>query len=160
MAKISQTPENRTLERGKRARELLGQAKDFYKNREYIPCLDRCEWLVGSYGDLAEGVEASQIVNEIKNNPEWLQSAADIMSDRLGGIYLALADSLLKKNQPQQAEACLQRVIQAFPGSSTAKRNRRPFGLDNCKVCRRGIWSWAAPLHRRDLTNIMFQPSP
>jgi thioredoxin-like negative regulator of GroEL len=121
MAKISQTPENRTLERGKRARELLVQAKDFYKNREYIPCLDRCEWLVGSYGDLVEGVEASQIVNEIKNNPEWLQSAADIMSDRLGGIYLALADSLLKKNQPQQAEACLQRVIQAFPGSRQAE---------------------------------------
>ena len=121
MAKMSESPESRSQQRGKRARELLVQAKDFYKNREYIPCLDRCEWLVGSYGDLAEGQEASQIVNEIKNNPEWLQSAADIMSDRLGGIYLALADSLLKKNQPQQAEVCLQRVIQAFPGSRQAE---------------------------------------
>src|SRR5207244_9517894 len=91
MTKLAQSPEVRNQQRGKRARELLAQAKDFYKNREYIPCLDRCEWLVGSYGDMAEGQEAAQIVSEIKNNPEWLQSAADIMSDRLGSIYLALA---------------------------------------------------------------------
>ena len=121
MSKIAETPESRSQQRGKRARELLAQAKDFYKNREYIPCLDRCEWLVGSYGDMAEGQEASLIVTEIKSNPEWLQSAADIMSDRWSGIYLALADLLLKKNQPQQAEVCLQRVIQAFPGSRQAE---------------------------------------
>jgi thioredoxin-like negative regulator of GroEL len=121
LAKFAQSPDIRNQQRGKRARELLVQAKEFYKNREFIPCLDRCEVLVGSYGDLAEGQEGSQIVSEIKNNPEWLQSAADVMSDRLGSVYLALADALLKKNQPQQAEAQLLRVIHAFPGSRQAE---------------------------------------
>ena len=121
VAKIALTPEIRNQQRSKRARELLVQAKDFYKNREYIPCLDRCEVLAGSYGDMAEGQEAAQIVGEIKNNPEWLQNAADTMSDRLGALYLALADALLKKAQPQQAEVYLLRVIQAFPGSRQAE---------------------------------------
>ena len=121
VTKIALTPEIRNQQRSKRARELLAQAREFYKNREYIPCLDRCEVLVGSYGDMAEGQEASQIVGEIKNNPEWLQNAADTMSDRLGALYLALADALLKKAQPQQAEVYLLRVIQAFPGSRQAE---------------------------------------
>ena len=121
MALIAQGPGIRNQQRGKRARELLFQAKDFYKNREYIPCLDRCEVLVGSYGDMAEGQEASQIVSEIKSNVDWLQNATDTMSDRLGGLQLALADALLKKGQPQRAEVYLQRVIQAFPGSRQAE---------------------------------------
>src|SRR5262249_3382055 len=93
LARLVQSPEIRNQQRGKRPRELLAQAREFNKNREYIPCLDRCEILVGSYGDMEEGQEASLILNEIKNNPEWLQSAADIMSDRLGGLYLSLADA-------------------------------------------------------------------
>ena len=111
-----------TNKRGKRARELLVQAKDFYKNREFIPCLDRCEVLAASYGDMQEGQEALLIVNEIKGNPEWLQiPPPTTMSDRLGAIWLGLADSHLKKSQPQQAEMYLQRVIQAFPGSRQAE---------------------------------------
>jgi thioredoxin-like negative regulator of GroEL len=121
LSKLAQSPDIRNQQRSKRARELLVQAREFHKNREYIPCLDRCEVLVGSYGDLEEGQEASLILSEIKNNPEWLQSAADVLSDRLGGLYLALADGLLKKAQPQQAEVYLQRVIQAFPGSRQAE---------------------------------------
>ena len=65
--------------------------------------------------------EAGHLVAEIRNNPEWLQNAADTMSDRLGALYLALADALLKKAQPQQAEVYLLRVIQAFPGSRLAE---------------------------------------
>jgi tetratricopeptide (TPR) repeat protein len=121
LAKLVQNPDIRNQQRGRRARELLAQAREFSKNREYIPCLDRCEILIASYGDMEEGQEASLILGEIKNNPEWLQSAADVMSDRLGGVYLALADALLKKAQPQQAEVYLQRVIQAFPGSRQAE---------------------------------------
>jgi thioredoxin-like negative regulator of GroEL len=121
LGKLAQSPDIRNQQRGKRARELLAQAREFHKNREFVPCLDRCEVLVGSYGDLGEGQEASLILSEIKNNPEWLQNAADVMSDRLGALYLALADGLLKKAQPQQAEVYLQRVIQAFPGSRQAE---------------------------------------
>ncbi len=121
ISKVAQNPEVRAEHRNKRAKELIVQAKEFYKTRDFIPCLDRCELLVGRYGDLAEGQEASVLVAEIKNNPEWLQGAADTMTDRLGGVYLALADSLLKRGQLARAEFYLQRVVQSFPGSRQAE---------------------------------------
>jgi thioredoxin-like negative regulator of GroEL len=121
LAQMVQNPDVRNQHRVKRARDLLGQAKDFYQNKEYIPCLDRCELLLSGYGDLAESAEASKLAAEIKNNPEWLQGACDVMGDRLGALYLSLADSLLKRGDPQRAEYYLQRVIQAFPGSRQAE---------------------------------------
>jgi thioredoxin-like negative regulator of GroEL len=107
--------------RNKRVRELLTQAKDFYKSKDYIPCLDRCELILANYGDLPEGQQAFMLASEIKNNPEWLQAAADVMTDRLGGMYLALADSYLKRGQLQRARFYLERVMQAFPGSRMAE---------------------------------------
>lgn len=121
LAKIAASGEARHGERVKRAQELLRQANDFYKNKEYIPCLDRCEILVAGFGDLAEGTQGALLVAEIKNNPEWLQQAADTMSERLGGVYLALADALLKRGQPDRAAFYLTRVVTAFPGSRLAE---------------------------------------
>jgi Thioredoxin-like len=108
-------------QRSKRVRELLAQAQDFYKTRDYIPCLDRCEIIISTYGDLPEGQQAFMLSSEIKNNPEWLQAAADVMTDRLGGIYLALADSYLKRGDTTRARFYLERVVQAFPGSRMAE---------------------------------------
>jgi tetratricopeptide (TPR) repeat protein len=119
--KIVQSSQIRNQQRSKRARELLLQAKEYQKNHEYLPCLDRCEVVLGSYGDLPEGLEASLIAYEIKSNAEVMQNLAETMSDRLGGFWLALADIHLKKSQPQQAEVYLQRVIQAFPGTRQAE---------------------------------------
>jgi thioredoxin-like negative regulator of GroEL len=121
LTEMVKVPEAQNQHRLKRAHELLLQAKDFYQSRDYIPSLDRCELLLASYGDLPEGQEASKIANEIKSNPEWLQGACDTLSERLGGLYLALADSLLKRGDPQRAEFYLQRIIQAFPGSRQAE---------------------------------------
>lgn len=111
----------KTEQRNKRASELLTQARDFYKSKDYIPCLDRCEIILANYGDLPEGQQAFALAGEIKNNPEWLQAAADVMSDRLGGLYLALADSYLKRGEVARAEFYLKRVVQAFPGSRLAE---------------------------------------
>ena len=108
-------------QRNKRVRELLTQANDFYKSKDYIPCLDRCEIILANYGDLPEGQQAFSLAADIKNNPEWLQNAADVMTDRLGGIYLALADSYLKRGEVRKAQFYLQRVVQAFPGSRLAE---------------------------------------
>jgi thioredoxin-like negative regulator of GroEL len=121
LAQMAQNPEVRNQHRSKRARDLLGQAKDYYQNKEYIPCLDRCEVLLAGYGDLPESQEASRLAGEIKNNPEWLQGACDLMGERLGSLYLSLADSLLRRGEPQRAEYYLQRIIQAFPGSRQAE---------------------------------------
>lgn len=121
LARISQAPEMRNQQRGKRAQELLAQAQEFYKLKDYIPCLDRCEVLMASYGDLAEGAEASQISTAIKADPEWLQSACEVLGDRLGNLYLALADSLLRKGQPDRARFYLERVVRSFPGTRQAE---------------------------------------
>ncbi len=121
MTRIEQSPEVRRLQKIKRSAELLAQAKDFFKNREFVPCLDRCEVLLSSYGDLPEGQEASLIRNEIKSNPEWMQGAVDALNDRLATLELDLANALLRKAQPQQAEIHLQRVLHQFPGTRQAE---------------------------------------
>lgn len=121
LTKVAAGADERRQQRESRARKLLSQAKEFHKNKEYICCLDRCEILIEGFGDLAEGQEAALLIGDIKSNPEWLQGAADALSERLGSVYLALADSLLKRGQPQRAEFYLQRLIQAFPGSRQAE---------------------------------------
>src|SRR5260370_1694341 len=94
------SPEVQNEPRSKRARDLLAQAKDFYQSKDYIPCLDRCELLAAGYGDLAESQEASKLATEIKNNPDWLQGACDLMGERLRGPYLPPPHSLLKRGAP------------------------------------------------------------
>lgn len=121
LATLVLKPELKAQQRSKRARELLAQAREDYKTQQYLCCIDRCEVLAASYGDLAEGAEATQLVAEIKNNPEWLRQACDNLSERLGLLYLCLAETFLKKGQPQEATVYLERVIQAFPGSHQAE---------------------------------------
>lgn len=107
--------------RAKRVKELLTQAQGFYKTKDYVPCLDRCEVILASYGDLPEGQQAFLLASEIKNNPEWLQAAADVMTDRLGGVWLSLADSYLKRGDVPRARFYLENVLRAFPGSRMAE---------------------------------------
>jgi tetratricopeptide (TPR) repeat protein len=121
LTRISQSAEMRNQTRNKRAQELLAQAQEFYKLKDYIPCLDRIEILMASYGDLTEGQEASQISANIKSDPEWLQSACEVMGDRLGNLYLSLAESLLRKGQPDRARFYLERVVRSFPGTRQAE---------------------------------------
>ncbi len=121
LTRIAQSPDIRNQERALRARNLLAHARDHLQKKEYVLCLDRCETLISSFGDLAEGQEANQLAGDIKNNPEIMQAMCDKLSDRLGTWYLALADSYLKKGQRQQAIHCLQRIITAFPGSRYAE---------------------------------------
>ncbi len=105
----------------KRLRELTAQAEEFYKSKDYIPCLDRCEVINRDFGDLPEAMKAYALAREIKNNPQWMRSAADVMADRLGTIWLDLADSCLKGGQPKEAEYYLRRVVGVFPATRMAE---------------------------------------
>jgi thioredoxin-like negative regulator of GroEL len=118
---LAAQPEIKAQQRTRRARELLGQAKEEYGAGQYLLCIDHCEVLAAGYADLPEGVEAVQLAAEIKNNPEWMQQACESLSDRLGLMYLALAETYLKKGQPQQAVSCLERLVQTLPGSRQAE---------------------------------------
>jgi thioredoxin-like negative regulator of GroEL len=106
--------------RGSVAHELLEQAREDYRRRQYLSCLDRCESLIAQYSDLNEGADATKLAEEIKANPENTKQACEQMSERLSTLYLTLAETWLKKGQPQQAVYYLERIVQAFPNTHNA----------------------------------------
>src|SRR5207302_7148612 len=73
------------------------------------------------FGDLPEARKAYALAAEIKNNPQWMQAASDVMTDRLGGMWLDLADYHLKSGEPKRAEFYLRRVVAVFPASRLAE---------------------------------------
>ncbi len=107
--------------RARRARDLLNQAKEDYRTQQFACCLDRCELLASQFGDLPEGAEAVRLEGEIKANAEWMKAACDQLGERLGVLYLGLAESCLKKGQPEQAVFYLERITRAFPNSRHAE---------------------------------------
>jgi thioredoxin-related protein len=121
LTSLAAKPEIKSQIRQRRSRELLAQAREDYRTQQYLCCLDRCEVLASGYGDLPEASEAALLLAEIKNNPEWLQNACTTLTDRLSGLYMSLAESWIRKGQPQQAAICLERVIQGFPNTRNAE---------------------------------------
>jgi tetratricopeptide (TPR) repeat protein len=124
LATLTARPEAPTQERNRQARALLAQAREDYRTEQSVCCLDRCERLATSFADLPEGVEGIELADLIKNNPERLRQACDSLTDHLSGLYLALAETCMKKNQPQQAARYLERVLQIFPGRPQAETAR------------------------------------
>jgi thioredoxin-like negative regulator of GroEL len=118
---LAKNPEVQTARQARRAGELLAQAKKDFEARQFLACIERCETLTASYGDRPEAAEAMEMVTAIKNNPEWIATACESLSDRLGTLYLALAETWLKKGQAQQAVLCLERVVRVMPGSRHAE---------------------------------------
>jgi thioredoxin-related protein len=104
-----------------RAGELLAQAREEFRAEQYLRCLERCEILTTTYRDLPEASAAFQLILEIQGNPEWLQKACDSLTDRLSNFYLLMADNWIRKGQPQQAAAYLERVLKSFPGTRQAE---------------------------------------
>jgi thioredoxin-like negative regulator of GroEL len=121
LASLGSGGEVLTKQRTRQARELLAQARKDYDSRQFLCCIDRCELLTGSYSDLAEGDEARRLKKKIQDNPAWMQTACESLSERLGTLYLALAESWLKKGKPQEAVLCLERVVKTFPSTRQAE---------------------------------------
>ncbi len=121
LSSLAARPEMRDQQRLRRARELLAQARDDYRTQQFLGCLERCELLSASYADLPEGAEAQQLANEIRENPEFLARACDSLNSKMGVMYLTLAESWMKKGQHQKAQLCLEKVLQAAPGSRQAE---------------------------------------
>jgi thioredoxin-related protein len=117
---LAKKPEIKDGQRSRRARELLAEAREDFRSQQYLLCLHRCDVLANTFGDLPEGAEAAQIAAEIKDNPERLRQAADSAGEQLGAMYLALAETCLRKGQPQQAIVWLERVVQALPNTRQA----------------------------------------
>lgn len=111
----------RESSRSRAAQEQLDQARADYQRRHYLSCLDRCENLIANYGDLNEGEQAGKLAGEIKSNPEYVKQACEQMGERLTTLYLSLAETCLKKGQPQQAIFYLERIVQTFPHTRNAE---------------------------------------
>lgn len=111
-------------QRTQRAKALLALARDDYRSNQFVACLDRCELLIAQYGELPEGAEARQLLADIRANPEMARTAADQMTDRLGSLYLGLADNWVERGQPQQAVLYLERVLSACPNTRHAETAR------------------------------------
>jgi thioredoxin-related protein len=112
-------------ERSRRARELLTRAREELSSGQYLKCLDCCEAVTAACPDLPEGAEAARLLAEVKDNPEWVRQACESLGDRLGNLYLALAESCLAKGQTRKAAESLERVVQAAPASRAAETARR-----------------------------------
>jgi predicted Zn-dependent protease len=121
LSALAARPEIQGPQRSHKARELLAQAREDYRNRQYLCCIDRCEGLASTYQDLPEGAEAVRLLAEIKSNPDWMRQACDTLGERLGTLYLSMAETWIQKGQTQQAVLYLERVLQAFPGSRQAE---------------------------------------
>jgi hypothetical protein len=120
LTKLADQPEIKARQRTRRARDLLAQAKEDFRTHQYLNSLEHCETLVTNFPDLPEGAEAVQLASDIKSNPEWMKIACESLSDRLGLLYLSLAETWIKKGQPKEAIVCYERVIQSFPGTRQA----------------------------------------
>ncbi len=117
----SKAPEITKNLRGQQARELWAQAKEDYRVKQHLCCLDRCKTLIDEYSDFNEAKEAQLLYENITNNPVWMQDACEKMAERMGNMHLMLADSYLKMGKRQEALATLDKVIKLMPFSQHAE---------------------------------------
>lgn len=111
LAILVERPDVKNQQRSRRATELLALARRDFREGQYLCCVDRCALLATNYGDLPEGAEAMKLLDQIKNNPEWMKNAVDSLADRLCEMYIALAETWVKKGESALAEECLQRAV-------------------------------------------------
>lgn len=121
IASLAMKPEIRDQQRGRRAKELLAQAREEFRTQQFSGCLDRCDLITANYPLSAEANEAVQMAAEIRSNPDWLAKACDQLNEKLGNLYLAQAESWSRKGDKTQAAACLEKVRQLAPGSQLAQ---------------------------------------
>jgi thioredoxin-related protein len=119
---IARKPEMRDGVRSQRAREILAQARDDLRSKEYLACLERCETLVSAYADLPESTEGQQLASSIKDDPDRMAQACDTLTQRMGVMYLGLAESWIKKGELREAQVCLEKVLHVAPGSRQAEQ--------------------------------------
>src|SRR5205085_4411655 len=111
----------KSLDRGQQAHEMMQQVQEDFRTQQYLVCLVRCETIRRRFADLPEGRQATELIEKITSNPEWMQQVCDTLPD-LGGIsFLKMAEAKLKQGQPQQAVFFLERLLQAFPNTRHAE---------------------------------------
>jgi len=120
LATLADKPDVRTRQRARRAQEMLHLAREDFKAERFLNCLDQCEILAAAYKDLPEGRDAATLAGEIRSNPQHMARVCESMNDRLGKMYMELAESWIKKGDRDQAAACLEKVMRSNPATAAA----------------------------------------
>ncbi len=121
LVQLASRSSDKDPERAEQAQALLAQAREDYKAQLLICCIDRCELLLSRFGDLPEGAEARQLLADLRSSPGLASKAAEQMTDRLGTLYLGLANAAVDRGEPQQAVVYLQKVVATCPNTRQAE---------------------------------------
>jgi hypothetical protein len=70
---------------------------------------------------LSPASPADAQADPINSDPQRLQQACAALEQSLAAMYLELAESWLAKDQPRQAAAALQRIVQSLPETPQAR---------------------------------------
>ena len=97
------------------AREILVQAVDNYRKKQWLPCLEQTRVLIAYYPDLPESVDARQLANAI--HPECWKLGKDLI-ENLSQVYWELAQQKIRQGQTSQAIIYLERIRQTCPGNA------------------------------------------
>ena len=124
-------------DRSRRAGQLLTLAQADFRDHHFLGCLERCKTLKADYADLPEGDEAQRLEAKIRSDPNQLRLACDNLTDRLGEMYMDLAEAFLLKQQPDRAIVCLEWVMQACPGTPQADAARGRLAQVKSQVVRK-----------------------
>jgi hypothetical protein len=118
----------RDPERNRQARELFALARDDFRRQQFASCLDKCRTLAERFADLPEGVQAKDLADRIKDDPQLLERACLNLGHALADGYLELAESWKRQGQDAQAASVLHKLIRTLPETNQAQAARARLG--------------------------------
>jgi thioredoxin-related protein len=120
------------------AGEILSMAQRDLRQRQFLSCLERCTLLTATYPGSPEAREAQQLAFTVKHDPAIAAQLCQQLSEYLGELYLAQAETALQANDPQRAMSHLDQVLQVSPGTPLAQQaQERRERLQNARLDRR-----------------------
>lgn len=100
--KLAASPAVKARQREREARDQIVAAREDFRAKRYLVCLDRCELVTKHYEDLPESAEAKELAGAIKDHPDRLREACDALAERLAAMQMLLAESVLKQGKTRE----------------------------------------------------------
>jgi thiol-disulfide isomerase/thioredoxin len=101
-------------------RTLLAQIRADYQAKLYVGCLERCKELLAIDASGPDAAEARRLADDIRNDPDKSRFVQAALTEALGDLYLASAETALRQGRWLEASALLERVQQICPASPQA----------------------------------------
>jgi tetratricopeptide (TPR) repeat protein len=118
---LAERPELKANQQDRRAKEILAQARDAFKNERFSAALELCEILETTYKDAPEGKHGAELAASIRSSPDKLAVACEHLNERLASMYATLGETWLKKGEREQAAACFEKAVRAAPATLVAR---------------------------------------